>query len=105
MMEQLTILEIINQFFGGYASVYLVPVAALVAAVMEWYKRKNKVEKWLKKKFTPYIGLGVSIFAAVVLFFIEDMSFIALLINWAGIYFAEIAVDAGLIKPIMDIKK
>jgi hypothetical protein len=104
-MEQMTVLEIINQFFGEYASVYLVPVAGLVAALMEWYKRKNKKNAWLKKKYTPYIGLAVSIIAVVILFFVDDMTFVALLINWIGIYFAEIAVDAGLIKPIMDIKK
>ena len=104
-MEQIKIIELIYEFFGNYASQYLLFAMGAVAAVMEWYKKQNKAKKWIAKKYTPFIGLGLSAFTAVVLMFLSGgFALLGLVVNFAGIYFGEVSISTGLIKPLRDTK-
>ena len=104
-MEQIKIIELIYEFFGNYASQYLLFAVGAVAGVMEWYKKQNKAKEWFSKKYTPFIGLGLSVITAVVLMFLSGgFALLGLVVNFAGIYFGEVSISTGLIKPLRDTK-
>ena len=105
-MEEIKVIEVLYMLFAEHISTYAVPVAAVIAVATEWFKRKNKENQWVNKKYMVYLAAGVSLVASVALVLLSPLTiWPALFINFAAIFFGEIAIDIGLIKPFIDLNK
>jgi len=104
-MEEIKLIELIMMFFGDHLSVYVAPLAVALGVGMEWFKGKNKESGWIAKKWYWAVGAGASLIASIAVTVIGGFGIVPLLVNFAGIYLGEVALDQGLIKPILDARK
>jgi len=100
-MEQEGMVQIIGVFsmLQDYLSPLTVPAASAIIALMEWLKNWDKKNEY--KKWYLYIGLGSSIIASIIITLLGGYGWAPLLLHFIFIYFGEVSVSMGFVKPIV----